>query len=99
MATSTWKVFLVAPDTPIRDLSKSEKANRGDRVFNTTITGAAFASLAVLAGITFFLGAKAVPVVQDQGIGFLATTFWDTTGVPLRRTSFFGTSKLLWKNN
>ena len=99
MATSTWKVFLVAPDTPIRDLSKSEKANRGDRVFNTTITGAASASLAVLAGITFFLGAKAVPVVQDQGIGFLATTFWDTTGVPLRRTSFFGTSKLLWKNN
>ena len=82
MATLTWKVLLVAPDTPIRDLSKSKKANRGDRVFNTTITGAAFTSLAVLAGITFFLGAKAVPVVQDQGIGFLTTTIWDTTGVP-----------------
>ena len=75
MATSTWKVFLVAPDTPIRDLSKSEKANRSDRVFNITITVAAFASLAVLTGITFFLGAKAVPVLQDQGIGFLSTTF------------------------
>ncbi len=47
MATLTWKVLLVAPDTPIRDLSKSKKANRGDRVFNTTITGAAFTSLAV----------------------------------------------------
>jgi phosphate transport system permease protein len=82
VATLTWKVLLVAPDTPIRDLSKSKKANRGDRVFNTTITGAAFTSLAVLAGITFFLGAKAVPVVQDQGIGFLTTTIWDTTGVP-----------------
>ena len=47
MATLTWKVLLVAPDTPIRDLSKSKKANRGDRVFNTTKTGAAFTSLAV----------------------------------------------------
>ena len=47
MATLTWKVLPVAPDTPIRDLSKSKKANRGDRVFNTTITGAAFTSLAV----------------------------------------------------
>ena len=82
MATLTWKVLPVTPDTPIRDLSKSKKTNRGDRVFNATITGAAFTSLAVLAGITFFLGAKAVPVVQDQGIGFLTTTIWDTTGVP-----------------
>jgi hypothetical protein len=37
----------VASDTPIRDLGKSKKANRGDRVFNTTKTGAAFTSLAV----------------------------------------------------
>ena len=65
MATLTWIVLLVTPDTPIRDLSKSKKANRGDRVFNTTITGAALASLAVRAGITFFGRAKAVPVVQD----------------------------------
>ena len=36
MATLTWKVLFVAPDTPIRDLGKSKKANRGDRVFNTT---------------------------------------------------------------
>ncbi len=68
-------------DTPIRDLSKSKKANRGDRVFNRTITGAAFTSLIVLAGITLFLGAKAIPVIQDQGLSFLTTTIWDTIGV------------------
>lgn len=72
----------VSTETPIRDLGKSKKANRGDRVFNRTVTGAAFTSLVVLAGITIFLGAKAVPVVQDQGLSFLTTSIWDTIGVP-----------------
>jgi len=72
----------VATDTPMRDLSGSKKAHRGDRIFNRTITGAAFTSLLVLAGITIFLGAQTIPVLQDQGLSFLTTTVWDTTGVP-----------------
>jgi len=66
----------------MRDLTKSKKANRGDRIFNRTITGAAFTSLILLAGITLFLGSKAIPVLQDQGLIFLTTTIWDTIGVP-----------------
>lgn len=66
----------------MRDLTKSKKANRGDRIFNGTITGAAFTSLILLAGITLFLGSKAIPVLQDQGLSFLTTTIWDTIGVP-----------------
>lgn len=66
----------------MRDLTKSKKANRGDRIFNRTITGAAFTSLILLAGITLFLGSKAIPVLQDQGLSFLTTTIWDTIGVP-----------------
>jgi len=66
----------------MRDLSGSKKAHRGDRIFNRTITGAAFTSLLVLAGITIFLGAQTIPVLQDQGLSFLTTTVWDTTGVP-----------------
>jgi len=72
----------VAADTPLRDLSNSKKANRADRAFSRVITGAAFTSLIILAGITIFLGAKAVPVIQDQGLSFLTTTVWDTIGVP-----------------
>lgn len=72
----------MATDTPMRDLSGSKKAHRGDRIFSRTITGAAFTSLLVLAGITIFLGAQTIPVLQDQGLSFLTTTVWDTTGVP-----------------
>jgi phosphate transport system permease protein len=72
----------VAAETPLRDLSNSKKANRTDRAFSRVITGAAFTSLIILAGITIFLGAKAVPVIQDQGLSFLTTTVWDTIGVP-----------------
>ncbi len=72
----------MAADTPIRDLSKSKKANRGDRVFNRVITASAFISLLILAGITLFLGGKAVPVIQKQGLSFLTTSIWDTVGVP-----------------
>lgn len=67
----------MATDTPMRDLSGSKKAHRGDRIFNRTITGAAFTSLLVLAGITIFLGAQTIPVLQDQGLSFLTTTVWD----------------------
>ncbi len=72
----------MAAETPLRDLSNSKKANRADRAFSRVITGAAFTSLIILAGITIFLGAKAVPVIQDQGLSFLTTTVWDTIGVP-----------------
>lgn len=69
-------------ETPMRDLGKGKKANVGDRIFNRTITGAAFTSLIILAGITVFLGAKAVPVLQEQGLSFLTETMWDPLGVP-----------------
>lgn len=69
-------------ETPMRDLGSGKKANRGDRIFSRVITGSAFTSLIILAGITLFLGSKAVPVFQTQGLSFLTTTIWDTLGVP-----------------
>lgn len=65
-----------------RDLAASATAHRSDRVFNRIITGAAFTSLIVLAGITIFLGVQTVPVLQDQGLSFLTTTVWETTATP-----------------
>jgi len=65
-----------------RNLSASATAHRGDRVFNRTITAAAFSALFVLAGIAIFLGAQAIPVFQTQGLSFLTTTAWDINTDP-----------------
>lgn len=72
----------MAPSDVKRDLASSSTAHRGDRVFNRVITGAAFTSLIVLAGITIFLGLQTIPVLQDQGLSFFTTTQWDTNGEP-----------------
>jgi phosphate transport system permease protein len=64
-------------ETEFRDLQSAATSHRGDRVFNRVITGAAFTALVVLAGITLFLGAQAVPVMQTQGMSFLTTSIWD----------------------
>lgn len=61
-----------------RNLSAGDSIHRSDRVFGRVIATAAFAALIVLAGITAFLGAQAVPVLADQGIDFLTTTRWDS---------------------
>jgi phosphate transport system permease protein len=60
----------------LRDLQSAATSHRGDRVFNRTITTAAFTALVVLAGITVFLGVQAVPVLQTQGLSFLTTSAW-----------------------
>ena len=65
-----------------RNLSASATAHRGDRVFNRTITAAAFSALIVLAGIAIFLGVQAIPVFQTQGLSFLTTTAWDINTDP-----------------
>jgi len=65
-----------------RNLSASATAHRGDRVFNRTITAAAFSALLILAGIAIFLGAQAIPVFQTQGFSFLTTTAWDINTEP-----------------
>jgi len=65
-----------------RNLSASATAHRGDRVFNRTITAAAFSALFILAGIAIFLGVQAIPVFQTQGISFLTTTAWDINTDP-----------------
>ena len=65
-----------------RNLSASATAHRGDRIFNRSITGAAFSALAVLAGIAIFLGAPTIPVLQTQGLSFLTTTAWDINTDP-----------------
>lgn len=67
---------LTGPDV-MRDLQSAATSHRGDRIFNRTITAAAFVALLVLAGITVFLGAQAVPVLQEQGLAFLTTSIWD----------------------
>lgn len=64
------------PEQEQRDLQAAATSHRGDRVFNRIITGAAFTALLVLAGITIFLGAQAVPVLQTQGLSFLTTSIW-----------------------
>lgn len=66
----------------MRDLHSAATSHRGDRIFNRTITTMAFAALAVLAGITLFLGAQAVPVLQELGFSYLTTTAWDLTLTP-----------------
>lgn len=65
-----------------RNLSASATAHRGDRIFNRSITTAAFSALAVLAGIAIFLGAQTIPVLQTQGLSFLTTTAWDINTDP-----------------
>lgn len=65
-----------------RNLSASATAHRGDRIFNRSITAAAFSALAVLAGIAIFLGAQTIPVLQTQGLSFLTTTAWDINTDP-----------------
>lgn len=66
----------------LRDLHSAATSHRGDRIFNRTITALAFTALAVLAGITIFLGAQVVPVVGELGWGYLTTTAWDLTVTP-----------------
>lgn len=66
----------------MRDLHSAATSHRGDRIFNRIITILAFTALAVLAGITVFLGAQAVPVFQELGLSYLTTTAWDLTTVP-----------------
>jgi len=66
-----------------RDLQAAATSHRGDRVFNRSITVAAFVSLIVLAGIAIFLGAQAVPVFQELGFSFLTTTAWDLNSDPI----------------
>jgi phosphate transport system permease protein len=61
----------------LRDLQSAATSHRGDRVFNRVIAGAAFTALVVLAGITIFLGAQAIPVLQEQGLAFLTTSVWN----------------------
>ena len=59
-----------------RDLQSAATSHRGDRIFNRTITAAAFTALIVLAGITVFLGIQTIPVLQTQGLSFLTTSIW-----------------------
>ena len=66
----------------MRDLHSAATSHRGDRIFNRSITTLAFTALAVLAGITIFLGAQVVPVVSELGWGYLSTTAWDLTIAP-----------------
>lgn len=66
----------------LRNLSSSTTAHRGDRIFDRTVTAAAFVALVVLAGITIFLGLKMIPVLSTQGISFLTTSAWDAFGMP-----------------
>lgn len=66
----------------LRDLHTAATSHRGDRIFNRTVTTMALAALAVLAGITLFLGAQGVPVLQELGLSYLTTTAWDLTVTP-----------------
>jgi phosphate transport system permease protein len=74
--------YAVAGTEVMRDLHSAATSHRGDRIFNRSITTLAFTALAVLAGITIFLGAQVVPVVGELGWGYLTTTAWDLTVTP-----------------
>ena len=65
------------PRTEVRrDLKSAATSHKGDRVFNRSITAAAFTALVVLAGIAIFLGLSAVEALRTQGLDFLFTTEW-----------------------
>lgn len=71
------------PQTEVqRDLKSAATTHAGDRIFNRSVTTLAFTALAVLAGISIFLGAQAVPVLQELGISYLTTTAWDLQASP-----------------
>ena len=65
-----------------RDLAAAATSHRGDRVFNRTVTAAAFTALVVLAGIAVFLGLQTIPAFQSQGLSFITTTAWDINTDP-----------------
>jgi len=65
-----------------RDLASAATSHRGDRIFNRTVTVAAFTALAVLAGIAIFLGLQTIPAFQSQGLSFITTTAWDINTDP-----------------
>lgn len=65
------------PRTEVRrDLKSAATSHKGDRVFNRSVTAAAFTALIVLAGIAIFLGFSAVEALRTQGLDFLFTTEW-----------------------
>ena len=66
----------------LRDLDAAATSHRGDRIFNRSVTAAAFTSLLVLGGIAVFLGLQAIPVFQTQGLSFVTTTAWDINTTP-----------------
>ena len=66
----------------MRDLAAAATSHRGDRIFNRSVTAAAFTSLLVLGGIAIFLGLQTIPIFQTQGLSFLTTTAWDTSTEP-----------------
>lgn len=70
-------------DTQMRDLKAGASSHRGDRVFNRSITAAAFSALVILAGIAIFLGIQTVPIIQTQGWSFLTTTAWNIETDPI----------------
>ena len=73
---------MTVTDPVYRDLHSAATSHRGDRIFNRTITALAFTALLVLAGISVFLGAQAVPVLAEIGPSYLTTTAWDLTTSP-----------------
>jgi phosphate transport system permease protein len=70
-------------DTQLRDLNGGVSSHRGDRVFNRSITAAAFSALVILAGIAIFLGLQTIPIIQTQGWSFLTTTAWNIETDPI----------------
>ncbi len=73
---------MTVTDPVFRDLHSAATSHRGDRIFNRTVTALAFTALLVLAGISIFLGAQAVPVLAELGPSYLTTTAWDLTSTP-----------------
>ena len=67
---------------PMRELRSPATAHTSDKVFNRIVTALAFTALAVLAGISVFLGAQAVPVLGELGPSYLTSTSWDLTTTP-----------------
>jgi phosphate transport system permease protein len=70
-------------ETQLRDLTGGVSSHRGDRVFNRSITAAAFSALVILAGIAIFLGLQTIPIIQTQGWSFLTTTAWNIETDPI----------------
>jgi phosphate transport system permease protein len=76
---------------PSGDLAATTR-RRGDRIFLGLSMGSGALVVVIIAAITLFLLAQAIPSLRDNAGNFLTDRIWDVNATPIR----FGVPDLLW---